>query len=68
MKRYYYELLDEEYNDLGALIPDGSNKSSAVNRAKAWMKENGVSRAILSVNSMTTSNILDMIEVETTNK
>lgn len=65
MKRYYYELLDEEYNDLGVLIPDGSNKSSAVNRAKAWMKENEVSHAILSVNSMITSNILDMIEVHT---
>ncbi len=65
MKRYYYELLDEEYNDLGALIPDGSNKSSAVNHAKSWMKENGVSRAILSVNSMITSNILDMIDVQT---
>lgn len=63
MKRYYYELMDEQYNDLGVLIPDGSNKSTAVNRAKAWMKENGVSHAVLSVNSMKTSNILDMIDV-----
>lgn len=64
MKRYYYELLDEMYNDLGALIPDGSNKSTAINRAKKWMLENGITVAVLSVNSMKTSNILDMIHVE----
>lgn len=64
MKRYYYELLDEMYNELGALIPDGSNKSTAVNLAKKWMRENGISCAVLSVNSMRTSDILDMIHVE----
>ena len=64
MKRYYYELLDEMYNELGAVIPDGSNKSTAVDRAKKWMRENCVFCAELSVNSMRTSNILDMIHVE----
>ena len=39
MKRYYFQLLDEQYNDLGAFIPDGSNKQSAINRAKRWMQE-----------------------------
>ena len=64
MKRYWYELLDERYNDLGAAIPDGSNKQSAVNRAKRWMKENGVKTTNLSVNSMATGNILDTIYIE----
>ena len=40
MKRYYFELLDDDYNDLGALIPDGSSKKTAVNRAKRWMVDN----------------------------
>ena len=26
MKRYYFQLLNESYDDLGALIPDGSSK------------------------------------------
>lgn len=36
MKRYYYELLDAEYNDLGASIPDGWHQSTAINQARAW--------------------------------
>ncbi len=64
MKRYYFELLDNEYNDLGAFIPDGSSKQTAINRAKRWMKNNGVKSAKLSVNSIITSNILDIIEIE----
>lgn len=64
MKRYYFELLDNEYNDLGAFIPDGSNKQSAVNRAKKWMAENGINTAQLSVNSMITGNLLHTIDIE----
>lgn len=64
MKRYYFQLLNESYDDLGALIPDGSSKQTAVNRAKRWMKENGVKYAQLSVNSMRTDNILELIEIE----
>ncbi len=63
MKRYYFQLLNESYDDLGALIPDGSSKQTAINRAKRWMKENGVKYAQLSVNSMRTDNILDIIEI-----
>lgn len=64
MKRYYFQLLNESYDDLGALIPDGSSKQTAVNRAKRWMNENGVKYAQLSVNSMKTDNILELIEIE----
>ncbi len=63
MKRYYFELLNEFYDNLGALIPDGSHKSTAVNRAKVWMRANNVSEATLTVNSMATENILDMITI-----
>lgn len=64
MKRYYFELLDESYNDLGASIPDGSSKQAAVNKAKKWMRENGIKYAQLSVNSMITDNLLQCIDIE----
>ena len=28
MKRYYFELTDRSYNDLGAFIPDGYGKAT----------------------------------------
>ena len=49
---------------MGVLIPDGSSKQTAINRAKRWMNENGVKYAQLSVNSMRTDNILEIIEIE----
>lgn len=61
MRRYFYQLLDEQNNDVGAFIPDGSRKESAVNRAKVWMREHKMQEATLSVNSLATCNILDMI-------
>lgn len=64
MKRYYFALMDEDYNDLGVLIPDGSNKQTAVNRAKRWMQDNGVKTAQLQVNSMITDNLLEFIDIE----
>lgn len=63
MKQYWYTLVNEAY-DLGALIPDGSHKSTAVNRAKRWMQANGLRFAQLVVNSMRTDNILEIIEIE----
>ncbi len=64
MKRYYFVLMDSDYNDLGALIPDGSSKQTAANRAKRWMKENNVTSAQLQVNSMITDNLLEFIDIE----
>lgn len=64
MKRYYFVLMDAEYNDLGVFIPDGSSKATAVNRAKRWMNENGIKSAQLQVNSMITDNILEFIDIE----
>lgn len=63
MKRYFFQLLDENYNDVGALIPDGSSKQSAINKARKWMKANRVHYAQLSVNSMLTENLLDIIDI-----
>ncbi|MDY5433671.1 hypothetical protein [Bacteroides pyogenes] len=63
MGRYYFELLDGTYNDLGASIPDGCNKKTAIDIAKRWMSANGVETAHLSVNSMATGNVLDVIDV-----
>lgn len=64
MRRYYFELTDEHYNDLGAFIPDGSNKQAAINKARQWMKDNGVKRAVLAINSLRTDNLLDVIDIE----
>ena len=64
MKRYWFALMNEDYDDLGVLIPDGSNKQTAVNRAKRWMQENGVKAAQLQVNSMRTDNLLEFIDIE----
>ena len=64
MRRYWFELEDEHYNDLGAEIPDGSSRQAAINKAKRWMKDNGVAFANLQVNSMRTGNVLDVIEIE----
>ena len=64
MRRYWYILMNENYDNLGALIPDGWHKQTAINQAKRWMKENGIQSAQLSVNSMRTENILDIISIE----
>ena len=52
MKRYYFELTDGSYNDLGAFIPDGYNKEVAVRQAKKWMAENSIVLATLVVSSL----------------
>ena len=64
MKRYWFQLLTSNYDELNVRIPDGSSKISATNLAKRWMKQNNINSAILAVNSMVTSNILDMIQIE----
>ena len=63
MKMYWFELTDERYNDLGAAIPDGSNKQAAINKAKQWMRDNNVAKAMLAVNSMRTDNLIDVINI-----
>lgn len=64
MKRYYYELMDEDYNSYDAAIPDGRIKARAIAQAKRAMKALGIRKALLEVNSLSTSNILDIITVE----
>lgn len=64
MKRYWFELTDESYEDSGAVIPDGSSKQAAINKARCWMKDNAVKRAVLAINSMRTGNLLDAIDIE----
>lgn len=64
MRRYYFELTDKQYNDLCASIPDGSSKQAAINKARQWMKDNGITEAVLAVNSMRTNNLIDAIDIE----
>lgn len=64
MKRYYYELMDEDYNSYEAAIPDGRIKARAIAQAKRAMRDLGIQRALLEVSSLRTSDILDIITVE----
>lgn len=54
-----YELMDEGYNSY-----DGRIKARAIAQAKRAMRDLGIRGALLAVNSMRTSNILDIITVE----
>ena len=57
--------MDEDYNSYEAAIPDGRIKARAIAQAKRAMRDlGGIRRALLVVNSMRTSNILDIITVE----
>lgn len=69
MKRYWFRLTDEVYKDLGAAIPDGSNKQAAINKAEKWMKDNSVKRAVLACYSMRSHDLLalDLIELREKN-
>ena len=49
---------------MGAAIPDGSSKQAAINKSRQWMKDNGIKRAMLVINSMHTGNLLDVIDIE----
>ena len=66
MKRYYFELIGINYEDLGIAIPDGWHKSPAIKYAKEWMKENGIQNATLIVNSLKTDDVKDVIDLEVT--
>lgn len=56
--------MDEDYNSYEAAIPDGRIKARAIAQAKRAMRALGIRRALLAVNSMMTSNILDIIELK----
>lgn len=56
--------MNEDYNSHEAAIPDGRIKARAIAQAKRAMRDLGIRRALLAVNSMMTSNILDTITVE----
>lgn len=57
--------MDEDYNSYEVAIPDGRIKARAIAQAKRAMRDlGGIRRALLVVNSMRTSNILDIITVE----
>lgn len=56
--------MDEDYNSYEAAILDGRIKARAIAQAKRAMKDLGIRKALLAVNSMRTSNVLDIITVE----
>ena len=46
--------MDEDYNSYEAAIPDGRIKARAIAQAKRAMRDLGIRRALLVVNSMMT--------------
>lgn len=64
MKTYWFELLDEDFHDLGIAIKDGDNVTVAIDEAKRRMREYGIKNAQISVNSMETNDLLDVISIE----
>lgn len=67
MRRYYFYLVDDKYNEYPCLINDGSSKQTAINASRRYMAANNIKSATLVVNSMITSNILDMIDINLNN-
>lgn len=64
METYWFELLDEDFHDLGIAIKDGDNVGVAIDEAKRRMRECGITYAELSVNSMETNDFLYFISIE----
>lgn len=64
MKTYWFELLDEDFQDLGIAIKDGDNVTVAIDEAKRRMREYGIKNAQISVNSMETNDFLYFISIE----
>ena len=60
---YTFRLLGPDLEDTGVFIADGNNKQTAENKARRWMKENGIPFATLEVSSFRTSNLLDAIDI-----
>ena len=56
--------MDENYSSYEAAIPDGRIKARAIAQAKRAMRGLGIRRALLTVNSMRTSKLLDIITIE----
>ena len=63
-RRYYFDLLDENYNDLNIAISDSWSKNTAIRQARGKMAERGIRKAKLSVNSLRTNDILDVIDID----
>lgn len=61
MSTYKYELLNGGYYNVGASIPNGDNKRTAMTQAKRWMRKNGYTTVWLSVYSVLTGNHLQLI-------
>lgn len=66
MGRYYFEVTDENYNDLGLLVSDDCSKLAAIGKVKKWMRENRVSRTILAIKSTKTNYLLEVIKIDIT--
>lgn len=46
------------------VIPDGTSKQAAINKARKWIKDNGVKSAFLLGSSIRTDKLLDVILIE----
>lgn len=63
MRAYTFCLLGPDFEDTGAFIADGNSKDTAINKARRYMKDNGIPVAHLEVSSNRTYDLLDLIEI-----
>ena len=63
MRAYTFRLLGPDFEDTGAFIADGNSKDTAINKARRYMKDNGIKVSHLEVSSTRTYDLLDLIEI-----
>lgn len=61
--KYWFELLKTDYEPTEAFIPDGT-VAKAKKYAISYMKDNHIEEAILTRNSMSTSDLLECIDLK----
>lgn len=64
MKRYWSVMSKKGVQDLRKVIPDGTSKQAAINKARKWIKDNGVKSAFLLGSSIRTGKLLNVILIE----
>lgn len=61
--KYWFELLKTDYEPTECFIPDGT-VAKAKKYAISYMKDNHIEEAILTRNSMSTSDLLECIDLK----
>lgn len=64
MKQHWFIMTDKGLYDFSKVIPDGSRKQDALNKARKWIKDNGIKTAILIKSSIRSNKTENEILIE----